>query len=90
MRSNRIYLSQEKTARMEQIQAKSRKGCGKSSMLQRSHCRPPRGKLISQPAGTCPSRLIALPYAWLAASLPSAACAAAKRAMGTRNGEHDT
>jgi hypothetical protein len=29
-------------------------------------------------------------YAWLAASLPSAACAAAKRAIGTRNGEHDT
>jgi|GEM_PF-3205987 len=30
------------------------------------------------------------PYAWLAAVLPSAACAAASRAIGTRNGEHDT
>ena len=29
-------------------------------------------------------------YAWLAAFLPSAACAAASRAMGTRYGEHDT
>ena len=29
-------------------------------------------------------------YAWLAASLPSAACAAASRAIGARNGEHDT
>ncbi len=29
-------------------------------------------------------------YAWLAALLPSAACAAASRAIGTRNGEHDT
>jgi hypothetical protein len=29
-------------------------------------------------------------YAWLAASLPNAACAAAKRAIGTRNGEQDT
>src|SRR5262245_37431555 len=30
------------------------------------------------------------PHAVLAISLPSAACAAASRAMGTRNGEHDT
>ena len=30
------------------------------------------------------------PYAWLAAVLPRAACAAASRAIGTRNGEHDT
>jgi hypothetical protein len=29
-------------------------------------------------------------YAVLAAPLPSAACAAASRAIGTRNGEHDT
>ena len=29
-------------------------------------------------------------YAWLAAVLPSAACAAARRAIGTRYGEHDT
>jgi hypothetical protein len=29
-------------------------------------------------------------YAWLAAVLPSAAWAAASRAIGTRNGEHDT
>jgi hypothetical protein len=29
-------------------------------------------------------------YAWLAASLPSAAWAAAKRAIGTRNGEQET
>lgn len=29
-------------------------------------------------------------YAWLAACLPSAACAAARRAIGTRYGEHDT
>ena len=29
-------------------------------------------------------------YAWLAADLPSAACAAARRAIGTRYGEHDT
>ena len=29
-------------------------------------------------------------YAWLAASLPSAACAAASRAIGARNGEQDT
>ena len=29
-------------------------------------------------------------YAWLAGALPSAACAAARRAMGTRNGEHET
>jgi hypothetical protein len=29
------------------------------------------------------------PYAW-PAPLPSAACAAARRAIGTRNGEHDT
>ena len=28
--------------------------------------------------------------AWLAGSLPSAACAAANRAIGTRNGEHET
>jgi hypothetical protein len=28
--------------------------------------------------------------AWLAAPLPSAACAAASRAIGTRNGEHET
>ena len=28
--------------------------------------------------------------AWLAAVLPNAACAAASRAIGTRNGEHDT
>jgi hypothetical protein len=30
------------------------------------------------------------PYAWLAAVLPSAACAAASRAIGTRKGEHET
>jgi hypothetical protein len=30
------------------------------------------------------------PYAVLATPLPSAACAAARRAIGTRNGEHDT
>ena len=29
-------------------------------------------------------------HAWLAAVLPSAACAAASRAIGTRNGEHET
>ena len=29
-------------------------------------------------------------YAWLAAVLPSAACAAARRAIGTRKGEQDT
>ena len=29
-------------------------------------------------------------HAWLAAFLPSAACAAASRAIGTRKGEHDT
>jgi hypothetical protein len=29
-------------------------------------------------------------YAVLVAALPSAACAAASRAMGTRNGEHET
>jgi hypothetical protein len=29
-------------------------------------------------------------YAWLAADFPSAACAAARRAIGTRKGEHDT
>ena len=29
-------------------------------------------------------------YAWLATVLPSAACAAARRAIGTRYGEHDT
>ena len=29
-------------------------------------------------------------YAVLAALLPKAACAAASRAIGTRNGEHDT
>ena len=29
-------------------------------------------------------------YAWLAADLPSAACAAARRAIGTRKGEQDT
>jgi hypothetical protein len=29
-------------------------------------------------------------HAVLAAPLPSAACAAARRAIGTRNGEHDT
>ena len=29
-------------------------------------------------------------YAWLAAALPKAACAAARRAIGTRNGEQDT
>ena len=29
-------------------------------------------------------------HAVLAISLPSAACAAASRAIGTRNGEHDT
>ncbi len=28
--------------------------------------------------------------AWLAISLPSADCAAARRAIGTRYGEHDT
>lgn len=29
-------------------------------------------------------------HAWLAISLPSAACAAASRAIGARNGEQDT
>ena len=29
-------------------------------------------------------------YAVLEISFPSAACAAARRAIGTRNGEHDT
>ena len=35
-------------------------------------------------------RRIPANQAVLAASLPSAACAAASRAIGTRNGEHDT
>jgi len=31
-----------------------------------------------------------LPHAWLATALPSAACAAANRAIGTRYGEQET
>ncbi len=37
-----------------------------------------------------PLALSAQYYAVLAISFPSAACAAASRAIGTRNGEHDT
>lgn len=33
--------------------------------------------------------LLRQPHAWPAAFLPSAACAAASRAIGTRNGEHE-
>jgi hypothetical protein len=47
------------------------------------------------PQGERGSEYDALPpiircYACLAGALPSAACAAASRAIGTRNGEHET
>ena len=51
------------------------------------------GRLPRQGGGVIfPARVSVAPthYAWLAAVLPSAACAAASRAIGTRNGEHDT
>ena len=35
-------------------------------------------------------RVLKNAYAWLSIFLPSAACAAARRAIGTRYGEHET
>ncbi|QAU48513.1 hypothetical protein EAS56_30815 [Bradyrhizobium guangzhouense] len=55
----------------------------------------PQTEVASNEKRRCKPRLfrityIASSYAWLAIALPSAACAAARRAIGTRYGEHDT
>ena len=58
----------------------SAEGGGVSSLVPRSIAQAMRLDSMRQSRG----------YAWLAAVFPSAACAAASRAIGTRNGEQDT
>ena len=61
------------------------------SANQFARCAQDEFKLFHKRSRCSGSRVpLAASYAWLAASLPSAACAAASRAIGTRNGEHDT
>jgi tetratricopeptide (TPR) repeat protein len=52
--------------------------------------RPNRDLSRRHAQGGGPRIMTAVPYAVLAAFLPSAACAAARRAMGMRKGEHET
>ncbi len=54
---------------------------------------PGVGTAIVRPAqllGCFATLAMTVTYAWLAAFTPRAACAAAKRAMGTRKGEQET
>ena len=62
--------------------------------VQKSHCKARQTwQCARSPQGTCgwePRVGARSPHAVLAAFRPSAACAAARRAIGMRNGEHDT
>ena len=52
--------------------------------------RSPQPHAIALPSGRVAPSSLQRDHASLVAPLPSAACAAASRAIGTRNGEHDT
>jgi hypothetical protein len=62
-----------------------------SGLLRRQGCRPRSGEDGPRPPGGAGRLAPTIArYAVLAALLPSAAWAAARRAMGTRNGEQET
>src|SRR5258707_9595656 len=82
--SARIFRHCEPTGRAN---ARPMTGSAKQSRLER------RIKLdcfVACAPSTDGTYVCSQPHAWLATVLPSAACAAASRAIGTREGEHET